>query len=322
MKIGQLNRAPYPVGMIVDIHSYCNARCKMCPYQELSSRIPMGHMSWSLYTKIIDDYSRLMQQYNFVGKFTYCYMSEPFIKKDIAVWVKYAIERGLEVYFNTNASLLTADVVDALKDIGFQGVFIVSCHGITKDVYEHATGLDLSNVLKNIDYVLDMYPSKNVAINAVPYNWPKGERERIFNYWGKKGVSVGVTEPISRASLVRYLKKPSRKRIVGCLPEKILYQMVISFNGEVVLCCNDMSREIIVGNLNDSTIYEVWNGKIFQNILETIYSGKKLPSTFLCNRCEESLEYWSWRRIVKSIIPNILLKQIQKRRNRIWILKQ
>ena len=132
---------------------------------------------------------------------------------------------------------------------------------------------------------------------------------------------MGVTEPISRAGLVRYLKSPSRKRVVGCQTERVLHQMVISFSGEVVLCCNDMSREIIVGNLNDSTIYEVWNGKIFQNILEAIYSGKKLPSTFLCNRCEESLEYWSWRRIVKSIIPNILLKQIQERRNRIWILR-
>jgi hypothetical protein len=76
----------------------------MCPYQQLSSKIPMGHMSWNLCTKIIDDYGTLMQQYNFTGKLTYRFVSEPFIKKDIAEWVKYAIQRGVEIYFNTNAS--------------------------------------------------------------------------------------------------------------------------------------------------------------------------------------------------------------------------
>jgi len=137
MRIGnKIERLPYPIGMTVDIHSYCNARCKMCPYQELSKKIPMGYMSWDLYTKIIDDYSQLMERYNFTGKLSYCQMGEPFLKKGIASWVKYAIERGIDVYFNTNASLLTPDVVDSLIDIGFQGLFNISCHGITKEVYE------------------------------------------------------------------------------------------------------------------------------------------------------------------------------------------
>lgn len=57
------------------------------------------------------------------------------------------------------------------------------------------------------------------------------------------------------------IRNNPKKRIAGCGTERVLFEMVISFNGVVLLCCHDMAKEIILGNLKKPTIYEVWNGK-------------------------------------------------------------
>lgn len=46
MKIGKLIRNEYPIGLIVDIHDYCNASCKMCPYESLKRKLNQGRMDW------------------------------------------------------------------------------------------------------------------------------------------------------------------------------------------------------------------------------------------------------------------------------------
>ena len=113
----------------------------------------MGFMQWNLYTDIIDDYEQMMKKYGFEGNLSYCQMGEPFILRGISKWVKYAIEKGIYVYFNTNASLLSRSLVDSLIDIGFNGRFNISFHGIYKDTYKKVMGIDFDKTLRNIDYV-------------------------------------------------------------------------------------------------------------------------------------------------------------------------
>lgn len=320
MLIGKIQRLTYPTGITVDIHSYCNAKCKMCPYPYLRDKNPMGFMSWKLYTKIVNDYSQLMKKFNFKGKMSYCQMGEPFILEDIAKWIKCAMDHGIDVYLNTNCSLLTPAILDSLIDIGFSGIFNISFHGITKDVYENIMGLNFDRTQRNIEYLLKKYPHHKIAVNAIPFKWPKGEREKMLAYWKSKGIEVTFSPALSRSGLVPDIRKTQRKRITGCSTERIFFEMVISFNGDVLLCCQDMAQEVVLGNLNNSTIYEVWNGKRFQSILEAIYTGVNLPPSFICRRCEESLPYWSWRRIIKSLLPDGLLREVRKRRDYGWIV--
>lgn len=313
-------RLPYPCGLLIDIHSYCNAECIICPYPQLSKKNTMGIMQWDLYKKIIDDYSQMMDIYSFKGVLGYCQMGEPFIVKDIAKWTKYAIDCGILLYFNTNASLLYPDILHSLLDVGFTGRFNISFHGMTKEVYEKTMHLDYENTMKNINYLLEKYPVEKISINAVSFEWPPNEDKKLLEYWKKMGIHVTISKALSRCGLVPGIKQISKKRIAGCLTERVFFEMVISFNGDVVLCCHDMAREVILGNLNNSSIYEVWNGRRFQGILEAMYKGVSLPSTFICQRCEESLSYWSWRRIVKDLLPDGLLKEIRKIRDYGWIV--
>jgi len=307
-----LKRPPYPRSLLVDIHSYCNASCRICPYSQLSKVNPMGFMSWELYTRIIDDYKRLTDRYDFTGVLAYCQMGEPFILKDIAIWVKYAMDKGIRIYFNTNASLLSPSIVDSLAGIGFTGFFNISFHGINRQTYENTMHLDYDATINNIDYLLTKFPPSRIRINAVSFCWEPDEEDKLRSFWQSRNVTVIVDQALSRAGLVKELRKVSKGRIAGCRTERPLYEMVIAFNGDVLLCCHDMAREVVLGNLNLSTIEDVWNGERFVNILREIYNDRDLPSDFICKRCEESDEYWSARRIIKRFIPAHILRVIKK----------
>jgi MoaA/NifB/PqqE/SkfB family radical SAM enzyme len=280
----------------------------------------MGFMNWDLYTKIIDDYSHLMSRYSFKGRLGYCQMAEPFIMKDISKWVQYATDRGIEVYFNTNASRLFPEIVDSLLKIGFSGIFNISFHGMTKQIYEKIMGLDFDKTIDNIDYLLSKYPSSRVTINAVPYAWPPGEKRKLLEYWKERGVDVIFTKALSRSGLALNIRGNQRKRIAGCRTERIFYEMVIAFNGDVLLCCHDMAREVIVGNLNYSNIEEVWNGETFLSTINMIYFERNLPSGFICKRCEESEAYWSPARIIKRLLPKKVINELRKRQKPQWII--
>ncbi len=98
--------------------------------------------------------------------------------------------------------------------------------------------------------------------------------------------------------------------------------MIICHNGDVLLCCNDMGRKEIVGNLKDNSLQDVWNGEVFRRYLEEIYTGRPSASDMICHLCEESVSYWSIRRLIKSILPSPVIKWLKSRKRSHWGLSK
>jgi MoaA/NifB/PqqE/SkfB family radical SAM enzyme len=55
-------------------------------------------------------------------------MGEPFILNNLETYTRYAEAKGVLVYLNTNASLMTPDKIDRLIASGFSGAFNISFH--------------------------------------------------------------------------------------------------------------------------------------------------------------------------------------------------
>src|SRR3989338_7530331 len=47
---------PFPADVIVEVTSYCNLRCIICPYPTLKR--PKGDMSFEVFKKIVDEIAR------------------------------------------------------------------------------------------------------------------------------------------------------------------------------------------------------------------------------------------------------------------------
>jgi len=298
----QTFRNPYPRQLIIDIHSYCNASCVICPYTALKKQNPMGIMEEGLFEKIVRDFGDLTRKHGFRGNVLFCNMSEIFVYPEMAAQrLQYVIQSGLGAGIQTNAALMTPEAVSLLSSAGFDGTFTISLHGISPDVYKRVMGLDISTTLKNIDYLVQHYPKEKIVIQSIPWNWPEGEAKRIRSHFRSRGVRVRMPLANNRAGLLPNVAVHRKEKLAGCNAGRPLGEMVVCFDGDVILCCNDMGREEVVGNLRNNTIQEVWNGEKMQEKIGQIYYGKQSPDDFICRKCEFGITSNApWKRLARN----------------------
>jgi len=284
----------YPLKLIVDIHTYCNARCTMCPYPKYSRQQSNGYMDWGLYCALVDELARIGRENQFRPALTYCYMAEPFLAEDLVRYVGFALARDIEVDLNTNGAVMTPEKINALLAAGFKGKIHVSFHGITPEVYQRIMGLDYQTAKKNLLYLLEHYDPQRIWIRGVNDRWPVGEKKRWFDFWQPYGAHLDYQSPISRCGSVRRLlpdnlQEKKTSRLYGCRYNLPLFEMVILFDGRAVMCCQDMGREIVWGDVSREGILGVWNGPVRQQAIQRLYTGRALPHSYLCGRCEHAL---------------------------------
>ena len=305
---------PYPLKLIVDVHAFCNARCTMCPYPRYSRQQSQGFMSPRLYENIVAEFGQMGRDHGFTPTLTYCYMGEIFLAPDVPSLVRQALNEGISVSLNTNAHPMTPDKVDALLAAGFDGTFFISSHSHNPEVYRRIMGLDYETTLNHIEYLLRRYDPQKVLIRGVDDGWPEGEKQRWFDFWQPKGVMLEYLKPVSRCGgvkrlLPQNLKENTQKqegvRLYGCRNHLPLYEMVILYDGRMVMCCQDMGREVILGNVADDGIAGVWNGPTRLETVRRLYDGSRNSPDFICSKCEYALTK-------KEMVQQVVQKAWQK----------
>lgn len=298
-------RTPYPHNLTIDIHSYCNAKCTICPYPHLKDKLSMGFMDENLFRRIIDEFAEIKANHDIRGHVIFCNMGELFMDPDVFWKIEYVLKSGLDMIIQTNAALLTPQKTDQLIAIGFQGPIYVSFHGITKEVYEGIMGLPYDKTLANVHYLMDHYDRNNIQIRAFSYKWPLGEARKVKNYWKQYGKSVRVRVPNARTGLVESVRRINLKYpgpwLKGCRKTLPFRDMVVAFDGQAVLCCEDMARRGVIGDLSRDSLLDVWNGPKAEKVLDYMYGGGwGKNSAFLCRTCEFG-HTTQLRRLVKNI---------------------
>ena len=62
------------------------------------------------------------------------------------------------------------------------------------------------------------------------------------------------------------------------------YSFFIDYNGDVLMCSHDWGKKNILGNLNLSSIYEIWTSANAKRSRENLYNSKRSFSP--CNVCD------------------------------------
>jgi len=290
VQIGPFLRRPYPSNLVLDLHSYCNARCLVCPHPELSPRLPRGRMDPELFRRIIGEFGEIARTRPIRGHVVLSNFSEPFLDPDIFSKISFILAQGLYLILQTNAAALFPRRVDRLLATGFRGKIFISCHGLTPEVYRKVMGLEARRTLANIDYLISRYPKELLQIRAIPFEWPLGEVLRVKRRWRERGVPVKIFAPNARTGLVgRCLswrwKYPGEK-LKGCKKTLPLRDLVVAFDGEALLCCEDMGRGAVLGSLREQSLLELWNSPAALKIVRRVFALEPSPPDFPCKRCE------------------------------------
>lgn len=292
IKTGKRPRPSFPRAVQFQTLSVCNARCIFCCHRHSPELIPHGRMDDALINKIIAECGRHKLA---AGRISPYLTNEPLQDKRMPA-ILHNIHQTcgpfVKTKINTNASLLDENMSQQLLDSGLTYLWI-SVNGYSPETYRESMDLDFDTVMRNIDVFLDMKKTlgrkrPKVIITTIKTKLVENELEKAREYWAQRDVSFkihhldnrtgeSVTSDL-RVATERGKLKPKR----AC--DLFLKQAYIVENGDMIICCHDWRQSVVVGNITNSSIAEVWNSDHFKKLIYEYYA-EKFDNLEICRNC-------------------------------------
>ena len=278
----------FPLFLDIDITDICNLRCPFCLRISNPEVIKNEKMSFEMFKKIIDEGSKnglYGVKLNIIG--------EPLIHEKVDDFVSYAKKKGLvDVYFNTNATLLDKEIGKKLINSKLDRLSI-SFEGFTKDVYEkNRVGSKFEKVLSNIKNFKNLrgemgvdYPKIRIQTVLLP------ELQAIIqdykNFW---------LEIVDEIGFLDYQPRVEEKNdvIIGDWACPQLWQrMGILVDGTIIPCNHDEKALSKLGNIKNTSIKEAWHSDKL-NKLRKLHENSEAHKGNSCRYC-----YLRWSEVDK-----------------------
>ena len=277
-------------GIEIGITNKCNADCMMCPHRNIKK---FGTMTMVLYKKIIDDaYDCGIKSVNLT------FFGEPMLDPELEKKVEYTVKKGLKVSFFTNASLMTKKRSVGIIKAGVDSI-TVSMDSMDKKTYEGIRrNLKYETVKKNIlDFLVarkELGSDVKINMTAVLMDENYGELKEYYKFWETKVDNIYLVNMQNRSGSFKKKSKRSLYYKKGLIREpcRLLWSsMVIDWNGDVVLCCNDYMHEVVLGNLKNESIKEIWFGEKIKKIRD-IHRKRCFSDMPFCDKCNKRTIWW------------------------------
>jgi hypothetical protein len=181
--------------------------------------------------------------------------------------IHYAKSKGLKrVYLNTNGMLLSPIMTRGLLESGLDQI-VFGLDAISEETYSQIrVGGDFKHVMSNISGLLKQISSNGdqgpkVWVQFIEMEQNEHEREAFEEYWGKKDVAIKIRRKLSWGG---YVSTPDVELLeaerIPC--PWIVNLMHILWDGRVCRCSGDHECRYEMGDVNGSTIAEIWRGPL------------------------------------------------------------
>ena len=277
----------FPRMVQIQTRTGCNGACVFCPYPDAHEKVPKGDMTDTLFRKIVDE----IAEHNVTQRISPYLMNEPFFDKTILEKVRYikAHVPKARIVLTTNGSLLTEAVTDDLvKDNPLRALYI-SMQGIEKEAYEASMRgtLVFEKTKENVERLIDKRnryaPELKIVVTMIKTN--RINAEAAVAHWKSRGVDSKYTMLENRGGNTETfdaLNAGNKRVFRDCV--RLLKNAYILFNGDMVLCCTDYYKQMVLGNVTDSSIASVWNSERARSIRRDFLRGD-LSNNPLCGNC-------------------------------------
>jgi len=281
----------FPRTVQFETHSACNAACVFCPYPDTIESQPKGRMKPGLFEKIVDEMAR-----HGVRRISPYLNNEPFLDPEMVDRIRTIHRRIPEakIVLTTNGSRLDDKTVDGLLQVDALHALYISFQGVEKAGYEATMrgSLVFEKSLANVENLIGKWRAAGgekrfkIVVTMVATNLI--DTDKAVAFWRSKGVQSKWTPLENRggnitiASTLAPAHKPL-KRFANCT--RLFKQAYILWNGDMVLCCTDYTRKVVLGNVDGTSIREVWNSpKAIQ--IRRLYAEGFMDKIPLCKDCQ------------------------------------
>ena len=242
---------------------------------------------------------------------------EPLLDKKIAERIRKLKDIGMKhVNISTNAQLLTKERAQELLEAGLDDIRI-SLDGFTKETFEKVRkGLNYDMVKENVlidhvtasgvtveintkeENVLNLIEMRNcmdsemeIRIRMVELEENKAEREDWLAYWKSKVKDTDKVQLMPMHTWSGKIAEEEQERIIfyadkPCI--SVFSSFTINYDGTVQLCDSDIEQQVVLGNIINASVREIWQGEKFELIRRQHANGKR-NQIAICQGCD----HWS-----------------------------
>lgn len=287
-----------PDKVLIEITSICNAKCIMCPRQDMDRKMEV--MNENMYKKIVDQAAALG-----VKKFALNGYGEIFTaKKHYQDYINYLLKKvpDAKILINTNASLMKEEEAQFLIDKGIDTVHI-DIDGATADTFETVRkNLKFEDVVKNTRKLIELRKAQGkefpkVRVGMIIQKENNHEYKQHYEMWKDVADYTSSDYMVSRLGSV---KKYLNEKIVGHPCALPFYELNIMSNGNSVMCCDDWNVEENMGNINQMTLSQIWQGKKFKEVRALHQAGRQSEIS-TCSKCDWSRPGEAWFQVHREI---------------------
>jgi len=274
----------FPTLISVELTNRCNAACIMCPRQYMTR--PKGIMKAELYEKILNEIS--LHQSG-VNKFQPFLFGEALVHPQFCELIKLTRQKlpRVMIYLSSNGGLLGEKQSDAILqarvdklNIDIDGFTAETAESIRKHVNHEQVK---ANVLKFIEMRnAGNYPTRlRVSIIRMPQN--EHEVDRFVEFWKPVADQVKVVKFNTWLGSIEDAAKTDF--IPFDFPCSHPYrEAAIAWDGRVSLCCLDYDMKHVTGDLENSTLQEIWQGEPMQKA-RTALENLEYSRMPICKEC-------------------------------------
>jgi len=272
----------YPPCLQIEPSSICNFRCVMC-YQIDKSFSGghseyMGYMSLEKFRDVID------QADGNIEAITLASRGEPLLNRDIVQMLEYCRGKFLALKVNTNASVLTEEIIHTLLSSDVQ-IIVFSIDAADKELYEKVrVGGNFERLIRNLDRFNEIkskhYPDSNAItrISGVKINSLQ-DMDSMEKMWSNYADIVAFTNytpwQSSYENPVNDIESPCTE---------LWRRMFIWQDGVVNPCDYDYKSLLSKWNITDMSISEIWTSKAYDD-LRRFHLEKMRSRLEPCRRC-------------------------------------
>lgn len=286
---------PYlPPFIAIEPANYCNYKCLMCPQSsKKADLVPRGFMSPELFMKVISE----VKHYAFevfiqLG-------GEPLLHPRLIEFIKKAKDENLVVGISTNGSLLTKDLGEGLIKAGLDKLVITFTDKGKEGYEKNWQGGDYEKVQENIRNFLvfkKAQPNPWIILQIIKFFGEDKDLtlgEEFLKTWRRLGVNsfcpIWATYwagDFKDEAMFRYRKAPRDSYYLPC--GAIWRSLAIHWNGNISPCCNDLTGEYILGNIETESLSESWNNEKMVMLRDSLVRGQYSK----INLCKNCLALW------------------------------
>lgn len=277
-----------PISASIEPANYCNLSCPHCPTGRKLIEKQDKRLNINDFKRYLDS---LLPELMYLNLY---FQGEPFLNKNLPEMIKYASDRGVFTCVSTNGNALTESIVQKLVESGI-GRLIICLDGATAESYEqYRVGGNFDRVVEGISLAVKY--NLPLEVQCLLLSTTEKEIDEIKTLCKGLGVKRLVFKKAQFYDDFLVPENPKNLRYKrdasGTLVPKaklknrcwrLFSTIVIDVDGNVPACCFDKSAKYSFGNLNDTTLLQVWLGDKANKFRKAILKNRK--SVDICNNC-------------------------------------